>query len=91
MANAARDANYVPTLLATDNADGSTPMRVYVDPTAHSLDVDDDTTGSDLSGNIASRDANYVPVLMGVSSVDGVTPTAIYGDPATGKLLIDST
>jgi hypothetical protein len=91
MANAARDANYVPTLLGTSNADGITPMRVYVDPTAHSLDIDDDTTGSDLSGNVASRDANYVPVLMGVSSADGITPTPIYGDPATGKLLIDST
>lgn len=91
MANAARDANYVPTLLATSNADGATPMRVYVDPSTHAIATDDNTTGSDLSGNVASRDANYVPVLMGVSSVDGVTPTAVYGNPATGELLIDST
>jgi hypothetical protein len=91
MANAARDANYVPTLLATDNTDGATPMRVSVDPVTHGLDTSDNTTGSDLSGDIASRDANYVPVLMGVSSADGVTPTAVYGDPATGALLIDST
>lgn len=91
MADAKRDNNLVNTLLVTSNADGSTPVRVKVDPTSHVLQIDDGTTGSDLSGDNATRDDNLVPVAMGVSSADGVTPVPIYGDPATGKILVDST
>jgi hypothetical protein len=90
MADAKRDQNYVTTLLATSNADGSTPVLIQVDPTTHALLTVDDVDGSDLSGNIASRDNNRVTVWMGVSSADGVTPTAIYADPATGELLVRS-
>lgn len=91
MAQAPRDNNGVTTLLCTSNGDGSTPVAVQVDPTAHGIYVDNNTTGSDLSGDIAARDQNAVPVAMGVSSADGVTPTPIYADPATGFLLINST
>lgn len=91
MTEAKRDANSVTTILATSNADGSTPVPVQANPTDHTLGVDDGTTGSDLSGDVASRDNNYIPVFMGVSSADGVTPCAVYADPATGKLLIKST
>ena len=90
MTEARKDENGVSTLIITSNADGSTPMLVQVDSTAHSILIEDNTTGSDLSGDIASRDKNFIPVLMGVSSTDGITPTAIYGDPATGKILINS-
>ena len=40
MAQASRDENSVPTLLAASNADGITPVRVYADPTTHRLLVD---------------------------------------------------
>lgn len=90
MADAKRDDNQEPTILGTSNADGSTLVRIKVDATTHVLQVDDNTTGSDLSGDNALRDNNLVTVLMGVSSVDGVTPVQIYADPSNGKLLINS-
>ena len=37
MAEAKRDANYVPTLLAVSNVDGSTPVTLYADPITHRL------------------------------------------------------
>lgn len=40
MANAYRDQNNVPTLIAASNSDGSTPVRLYADPTTHRLLVD---------------------------------------------------
>lgn len=40
MAQAARDQNFVPTLLGVSNADGTTPVAVYADPTTHRLLVD---------------------------------------------------
>lgn len=91
MTNAQIDNNGIPVLIATSNADGSTPVLVKVNATNNGLLVDDGAGGSDLSSDIASRDENYYPILMGVSSDDGVTPTAIYADPATNKLLIKST
>jgi hypothetical protein len=91
MTDAPRDNNLVDVLSVASNADGSTPMQVKVNASTHILQVDDNTTGSDLSGDNASRDNNGRPVAMGVSEADGVTPVPIYGNPATGKLLIDST
>ena len=37
MANAARDENNIPTLIAVSSADGETPVRVYADPDTHRL------------------------------------------------------
>ncbi len=37
MTDAKRDANYITTLLAVSNADGSTPVTLYADPTTHRL------------------------------------------------------
>ncbi len=90
MADAKRDDNLVNTLIVASNADGSTPVNVKVNPTTHTLQTDDNTTGSDLTGDNAPRDSNVVHIVMGVSSVDGITPVPIYGDPATGKILINS-
>jgi len=47
MANAYRDQNSVPTLIASSNVDGQTPVRVYADPVTHRLLVD---TGGSSSG-----------------------------------------
>ena len=89
MANAKTDSNSIKTMIGTLSSDGATPINIVVNATSHGIDVEDNTTGSDLSGNVASRDSNYQPVLMGVSSADGVTPTAIYVN-SSGQLLIDS-
>jgi hypothetical protein len=91
MAQARKDNNAIPVILGTSNSDGITPVQIKVSTTTHGLMTDDNTTGTDLSGDIASRDDNGFPVLMGVSSTDGITPTAVYADPSTGKILITST
>lgn len=90
MANAPRDQNNVPALLGALSTDGVTPTPVQADPTEHYLLVDDDTTGSDLSGDVAPRDGNLVPVAMAASSADGSTPVILYVN-ASGELLVDST
>lgn len=76
MANAKRDQNNVPTLLAVSNADGTTPTLVYADPTTHRLLTDiPRSTGSAtaqtatnanvLTVTVGSADASY---WVGVSS-----------------------
>lgn len=90
MAEAKKDANGVPTMIGTSNADGETPINVAVDPSSHGVNMEDGMTGSDLSDDIASRDNNGETVLMGVSSSDGVTPTPIYVRSTNGNLLVDS-
>ena len=89
MADASRDQNTVPTLLAGLNTDGITPTKVKVNASNHGLKVVDDTTGTDHGPTNAPRDGNFVPALMAVSSDDGVTPVVVYAD-SSGNLLIDS-
>jgi len=48
MANAKRDDNRVPTLLAVSDVDGATPVVVYADPTTHRLLVS--AVGGTLDG-----------------------------------------
>lgn len=90
MANAKRDDNNLPTLVAVLNSNGQTVTPVDANPTNHGLSVDNNTTGADNGPSRALRDENFVPTLLAVSSVDGVTPIALYVD-ADGKLLIDET
>ena len=40
MAQASRDENFVPTLLGVSNVDGTTPVKIYADPTTHRLLID---------------------------------------------------
>lgn len=89
MAEAPRDENRVPALLATLNTDGVTPIAVKVNSNTHALKAVDASTGSDNGRTIAARDENRVPVLMAVSSADGITPVEVYAD-VDGSLLIDS-
>lgn len=93
MSQAKRDENAVTTLLATDNTDGVTPVLICAEASTHALCVDNGTTGSDLSDDIAGRDQNAVPVLLAVSSVDGVTPVEVYGifNGTEYELMVDST
>ena len=90
MTNAYRDENSVPTKIALSNADGSTILRVQVNPANHALKVLDDVGGSVTTATNAPRDENSVPTLMAVSSSDGVTLVPLVIDSVTGKLLINS-
>lgn len=64
MAEAKRDGNYVPTLLAVSNVDGVTPVVLYADPTTHRLLVSasagalDDLTDVTITG-VAQGDTLY--------------------------------
>ena len=87
--NSIKDENRINSLLGTLNTDGLTPIDIKADPTAHTLNVSDGTTGADNGRNIAVRDDNRVAVLMAVSSADGITPIEVYAD-SQGKLLINS-
>lgn len=91
MAQATRDENNVPTLLAVLDTNGTTITQVAANPSNHGLKADDAVSGSDNGPTgRALRDQNFVTTLLCVSEDDGVTPVAIYAD-VDGKLLIDST
>lgn len=53
MANASRDENNVPTLIAASSSDGKTPVRIYADPSTHRLLVD---MTSGVAGPVSSTD-----------------------------------
>ena len=88
--NAKRDANHVPTLIATSNADGVTIVDVEVTASINALNVSNGTTGTDYGTTNAQRDGNHKPVLIGVSAADGLTPVEVYCD-SSGNLLVRST
>ncbi len=90
MTQAKIDNNNIKTLIGQLNTDGVTPTLVKADPTTHAISADDNTTGSDLSGDIAKRDDNREPTQLAVSNADGITPVPLYVD-SDGKLLIQST
>lgn len=90
MANAKRDENFVPTITAILNDDGTTITNLTAEPTTHGLDASDGSTGSDMGPTgLALRDGNFVTTLIAVSEADGETPVPIYAN-SDGKILIDS-
>lgn len=90
MSNAARDSNFVPTIIAGLNTNGKTIVRVEASPTTHGLDINDGNTGSDHGPVDDLRDENFVHCWMAVSSSDGQTPVICYSTSA-GALLVQST
>lgn len=58
MANAYRDENSVPVLIAASSTDGFTPVRVYADPTTHRLLVDLAGGGSGTVTDVSVVSAN---------------------------------
>lgn len=89
MANAAKDQNGVNTLTCALSTNGTTIVRVKVDPVNHGIEFEDNTTGTNHGPSNALRDQNMVPTLLAVSSVDGITPVVVYAN-SSGQLLIDS-
>lgn len=90
MANASRDENNVPTLLAGLETDGVTLVPIKVNSSNHGIMCSEGTTGTDHGPTNAPRDSNFVPALMAVSSTDGVTPVVVYAT-SDGQLLVDNT
>lgn len=87
MTNAKIDGNRVKTLICASNADGTTPVLIYVDPATGRLKLQHGTTGSDLGTDEAPRDENFKTTWLGVSASDGVTPTPVFADPSTNEVL----
>ena len=78
MAQAKRDENYVPTLIAVSSADGITPVTLYADPTTHRLlvsatagtldDLSDVVITSGAQGDILYHNGtNWVNLPAGTS------------------------
>lgn len=89
MSNAVKDDNYVSSLLAALDSDGTTPTPVAANPVNHRLIVSDGTGGTDNGPVNAVKDGNFASSLVAVSRVDGITPVVVYAD-SNGKLLVQS-
>ena len=83
MADAKRDGNFVPTLLAVSRDDGETPVPVYADPTTHRLLVESTGPGNDgtptvvLIGDSITSRGNYAVTITALTQTDGIaTATA---------------
>lgn len=75
MANAKRDANYVPVVMAaTDNA-SLTPTMLVVDAVTDRLliEIVDISSGSPSASNTAKHDGNYKTTAMGVTDDANLT------------------
>jgi hypothetical protein len=73
MADASRDANFVPTLLGASSADGTTPTKVWANPSTHRLLVD---LGAGVTGPGSSTD-------NAIARFDGTTGATIQNSLAT--------
>lgn len=82
MANAKRDGNFTPTLIGVSNADGTTPVLVYADPTTHRLLVD---LGSS-SGTVTSVSVVTANGFAGTVATATSTPAITLTTTITGVL-----
>jgi len=92
MADAKRDENNVTTAIGLLNTNGTTIMRMYVNPNNGAIKISDGTTGTypTAAGSRAHRDENNVPTIMGVNESDGQTPMNLLFN-SSNELLVDST
>jgi len=100
MAEAKRDQNHVPTLLAVSSVDGLTPVTLYADPTTHRLLIDSAggmsnpmTTGGDLIyGGASGTPTRLANGNAGeVLTSQGTTLAPIWSTPAgTGDMVLAS-
>jgi len=71
MAEAKRDNNYITTLLAVSNADGTTPVTLYADPVTHRLLVDTSAGGG--GANTALNNLSGVAINTSLISDTALT------------------
>lgn len=88
MTNAKIDGNRVKTLICPSNADGLTPVLIFVNPSTGRIKLQQGSSGSDLGTDEAPRDENHKLTWIGVSADDGVTPTPVFADPSTNEVLV---
>lgn len=105
MADAKRDANQVTTLIAVSNADGTTPVVLWADPTTHRLlvsavpgsldDLSDVVITSGAQGDILYfNGTNWVNLAAGTSGkflkTQGAGANPIWDTPASGAAGADT-
>lgn len=83
MANAQRDQNSVPTLLAVSNVDGVTPVQLYADPVTHRLLVDLPGGGGGTVTSVSVVTANG---FAGSVATATTTPAITLSTTVTGIL-----
>ncbi len=67
MANAYRDENSVPTLIASSSTDGTTPIRVYADPVTHRLLIDNSGGGGQGTWYTVSGTINGINTIFTIA------------------------
>jgi hypothetical protein len=105
MGNAKRDDNMVTTLLAVSNADGSTPVTLYADPTTHRLlvsatsgafdDLSDVVLTSSAQGDVIYfNGTNWVNLAAGTSGkflkTQGAGANPIWDNVTAGAAGLDT-
>lgn len=89
MAQAKRDENQVPTLLAVSNADELTPVVVWADPSTHRLLVDANVSvNTEYAEDSAASSGATGSLILGVRQDATGSPVSADGDYQT--LLFDS-
>jgi hypothetical protein len=79
MGRARNDVNFRPTLLGVSNADGSTPIELWVDPTTHALLI---------SGSISvGASTSTTPALSSVSVTTSNTSVIASNTSRKGLLI----
>jgi len=94
MGNAVRDANYVPSLIGASNADGTTPLAVYVDSSTNrllvnatgSLTVDSEFPAAALIADNFANPTTTSVMAMGMAW-DGATWDRLLGNSTDGLLV----
>ncbi len=84
MAEASRDENFVPTLLAVSNVDGVTPVTLYADPVTHRLLTSGGGGGG--TGTVTSVSVVTANGLAGTVATATTTPAITLRTTITGLL-----
>lgn len=97
MADAKRDGNRIPTLIAVSSVDGVTPVVLYADPTTHRLYVDlpggtgsgtvtsvSVVTANGISGSVAT--ATTTPAIT--LTLGAITPSAVQVSGLTASEIV---
>ncbi len=90
MSNAPLDENGREAIICVSSTDGSTIVPIKGNPTNHTLDILDDTTGSDNGNGNAELDENGRSAWIALSSAGNGKIIEVYADASTGKLLTNS-
>jgi hypothetical protein len=84
MAEASRDENFVPTLLAVSNVDGVTPVTLYADPVTHRLLTSGGGGGG--TGTVTSVSVATANGFAGTVATATTTPAITLRTTITGLL-----